>query len=526
MVSSVVFSSLLGEVGALKAVGPAAIAETLRLASERLIAAMPTMLVEAEDFVEAVVSTAASLEANGNNVECIALLDDESKLAFTNKWSAATQLSLICARIRVASILHGAGADDGGFSERISRIATTDGLKRFARAQLLLIAHIDATCCGSVGASVATRVTAENRAALTGYAGCLADLFEAYSYTREERWDECLASVARFRTAHKDEAWYVWFSDAIDSLGILSQYIVVDSISDDVIAGLALRTDNLQSRLTSIVLFVSVMTTASMYAKFGHKAALASLAADLENAEGSAYIPNALGLGIRAMNNAASGLYNADSMRATIDWTVNENSTRMLKPFVEKHLPDLLDAVVAQPVEGQTEQRYSLRALCESLAKNSRNDVHEYVWASFITHLHASGDSTQNENLRMASVIARLCRHLGKNEAEIVAISVDLLATPYFRHLSRGALPAITLSPDSLDAVGDLAKHLVGWTSFEAFDRERDKYTERLQRMQVTAKTADAKAITKAATFLVQLTNLRRAIEDDTAIMLSSISGR
>jgi hypothetical protein len=71
-----------------------------------------------------------------------------------------------------------------------------------------------------------------------------------------------------------------------------------------------------------------------------------------------------------------------------------------------------------------------------------------------------------------------------------------------------------------------LAKHLVSWTSFEAFDRERDKYTKRLQRMQVNAKTADAKAITKAATFLVQLTNLRRAIADDTAIMLSSISGR
>jgi hypothetical protein len=525
MISTEGFSSLLTDVGALKAAGPVALAKNLRIASDRLITAMSSMVVEDATFVETVVSTAAHLEANGNNVECIALLDEASRLAFTHKWSAATQLSLICARIRVAAILHGAGADDGGFSARISRIATTDTLKRFARAQLLLTAHIDATCCGSVGASVATRLTPDDRAALSGYAGCLADLFAAYSYTREERWDDCLASVASFRKAHQNGGWYVWFSDPLDSLGILAQYIGEDSISDGVLAGLELRADNVPRRLTSIVSFVSVAHTASMYAKFGHKTQLAALAADLENTERTAYIPAALGLGISAMNNAASGLYTADSMSAKLASVVNAHSARMLKPFVEKYLPDLLDAVKAQPAEGPTGRRYSFRALCESLSQDSGNDVHRHIWTSFMTHLHDSGDAIHNENLRMASVIARLCRFLGKTEAEILAISVDLLATPDFRRLARAALPAITLTPDALEAVSELARELVGWTSFEAFDRDRDRYTVRLQRMQANAKTAGAKEVTKAAKFLFQLTNLRRAIDEDTAHMLNSLSG-
>lgn len=525
MVSTVDFSGLVAEVGALKAADPEALAQNLRVASERLISAMDTIAVEDGAFVEAVLSTAAHLEANGNHVESTALIDKANRFVVINKWSAATQLSFMCARIRVAAIQYGGGADEGELSIRIASLAKTDTLKRFARAQLLLTAHIDATCCGTVVSSVATRLSLEERSTLSGYAGCLADMFAAYSYAREERWDKCIDSLSGFRKAHKDGDWYTWFSDAIHSLGVVAQYIGSESLPQNVMCEIELGADNVQSRLQSVVSFVSVANAASMYAKFGHKTLLAEIATDIENTERTAYVPYELGLSICAMNNAASGLYTADYMRATLASIVNTHSARMLKPFIAKYLPDLLDAVGTQSVEGPTEQKYSFRALCESFNVDSRNDVHQLVWASFMTHLQETDDVINNDNLRMASIITRLCRYLGKTEGEILAISVALLATPDFRRQWRTKLPVITLSLNSLDELANMAKLLGGWTVFEAFDRERDNYTARLQNMQLNAKTADTKVVIKAATFLFQLTNLRRTIDEDTANMLSKLSG-
>ncbi|MCA2997360.1 MAG: hypothetical protein ING75_02040 [Rhodocyclaceae bacterium] len=470
------------------------------------------------ELVDSALDIAAHFEATGPYSDALTFVSSLCDLS-QGKWPARQAVDLHSAKLRLTAAVYGAGAVEKDAT--LLSLCNTESLRHRLRANMMLIAHVDATFCCTPYASRITRLSDSQRNELFGFSRVLADLFVAYSWGREAKWDDCARALAEFRRQHATSQWMAYFSDAVESLSILLNVAKTGTIDASARNALAVMSENVPRRMMSVLAFLSVANAATVYAKLRNVDELGRLASELENEDKPIYVAATLGLGLRTMAYASKGIYTRQALDDTLANLVNTHMGRMLKPFAANFLPHLVGQLEVIKGLDTEPSALSFTTLGKELSA-APDSVESSVSTALVQHLKSTaGPDDESYGLRRLAVIRRLCKYMGFTESQTLSICVDLLGSPDFRRLALLSICKADVSESIVDEVLSIGNELVGWTIFEAFDLQRDKYLARLERMYANATDPDKRKVLRAALLLFQLTNLRRAVDVDVVALLN-----